>query len=201
MMIRNVVVLIAIVALVFPTLALAQGSCDCSTYDCGCCVDQIPLIQNICANVTWNAQQLSVTVDLSAGSLFLFTQTFTDTSPLSVCVSFTLCDQLCLQIANFNVTDMGACGTLLANVSCIGLSDTFTLGDFYLGYDCDIPSISSSYPIYDYALLEESAEETVEDGQNIQQEEQQEVEEATELIKAQLKTELKKELKKKHKKH
>jgi len=114
-------------------------SCDCSTYDCGCCVD-IPIVGSACANITWNAERLSVTVDLSVAGDVLIEQTYQDTSALALCTPIQdVCEYVCVDIQNLNITDLGACGTIALNASCFSVPVTFPLGNFYIGYSCDVP--------------------------------------------------------------
>jgi len=113
--------------------------CECDTYDlCACCVANIPLIDSICANLTWNSEALSITVEILINNAVVWKQVVTDPQPLSAC--FKIGCQVCFDMSNLNITTQGACGNMGFNLSCGFFESNWNLGDFYLGANCTIPT-------------------------------------------------------------
>jgi len=111
--------------------------------------------------VTWNAEQESINVDLTANGVDIIDQTFTDDSPLDACAPLApICQDVCIDIQNLNITDQGACGELIFNATCFLQIGPFSLGRFYLGENCVIPESDEVIAPFTGAI-DEKIEESV----------------------------------------
>jgi len=114
---------------------LAAAGCDCSLYTCGCCVDNIPLLNDVCVNITWDAETLTIEVLLDVNGIVVFDKKFEDPqNPLEICENAGC--QVCLSLDNLNVTYRGVCGNVDLNITCFGFQKDWDLGAFKLGTDC-----------------------------------------------------------------
>jgi len=115
--------------------------CVCDADSCGCCVTGIPLINSVCANITWSAGTLTIEVVIQVNGITVYDKSFTDPSnPLQVCISVGC--EVCVFLANLNVTDTGACGNVDIGVKCFGFKGAWDLGAFNIGSDCTIPELA-----------------------------------------------------------
>jgi len=117
-----------------------SGQCTCTVTACSCCVDKIPLLNSICANLTWDAQTLTVGISFSINGVVVYSGSFHDSHSLDGC--FTDLCTVCLSLNNLNVTDTGACGQIYFNVTCFSFSTAWDMGTFHLGTDCTVPAYS-----------------------------------------------------------
>jgi len=116
-----------------------NAGCQCTTYDCSCCINNIPLLNSICVNLGWDAPDLTIDVSLLVNNIDVYDAKITDPYPLAVCIDY-ICT-VCVDIENLNITDRGGCGRIYLNVSCLGLNQAWDLGQFHLGDDCTVPEI------------------------------------------------------------
>jgi len=142
---------VLVMMLVASGMALAdpKGRCGCATdIDCGCCLDNIPLVDDACGNVTWNSEDLSVTLELIVRNVVIDSATFYDHQQPQLCHTI-VCD-ICVGVDNLNITTKGACGDITLNITCGG-APVFVgqIGDFHAGQGCVIPSVGyaqSTFP-------------------------------------------------------
>jgi len=122
---------------------LEGSGCSCTTYECSCCIDEIPLLKSICANLTWDASTLTVKIELIVDGIVVWSFKISDPNPVVVCVNVGC--KVCIGIENLNITNEGACGRIYLNVTCKeGLDHSWDLGKFYLGHNCVVPGIVQS---------------------------------------------------------
>ena len=104
-----------------------NGNCDCATEtSCGCCVTSIPLINDICANLTWKENLAVVEVQLIVAKSIVWSGEVTGPDGVEVCTGGS-CD-VCLAVYNVNIIATGACGYVAINASCFGLPFEWDLG-------------------------------------------------------------------------
>jgi len=132
------VVLLLVIAVSLASYIAAQAGCNCPLYDeCDCCVSDVPVLNSICVNITWNSQALSITIDLIVNGQVIARETISDPYPPAICETY-VCD-ICAVISNLNITNQGACGSVSVNASCYGFTYNFPIGNFNLGQNCKIP--------------------------------------------------------------
>jgi len=128
----------------------AQNSdgCDCQETACGCCVSGVPLVNNICVNLTWDAQKLQVGFTLIVNSQVVASKIITDDKPVQVCVEF-VCDSICGIVRQLNITTKGACGEVFVSFKCWIISDTIDIDSFYLPPHCNcvVPPPNEKPPV------------------------------------------------------
>jgi hypothetical protein len=104
-----------------------NGNCDCTTpTNCGCCVTSIPLINDICANLTWKENLAAIDVDLIVANSIVWQGEVTGPDGIEVCTQGSCA--VCLAVYDVNIVTTGACGDVAVNASCFGLNFEWNLG-------------------------------------------------------------------------
>jgi hypothetical protein len=126
-----------------------NGKCDCpDPNQCDCCVQNLPVINSICLNITWYTSNLTVVGTLSVNGIQVVRKSFTDDQPLQLCVNAgcTVCVDVPAEY--LNITNQGACGEVYLNVTCFGIwNQAWDLGQFHVGQNCQIPELDNNFAV------------------------------------------------------
>jgi len=123
-------ILIALLAVaIFASNTNAQ--CDCSDFACGCCLENIPLLNSICVNVTWAPGISEAKVALEINGVPVYTDVVEGPGPFGACVT-EVC-VVCLTLNDLDISTQGACGEIGLNATCLGLVQSWDLGAFQMG--------------------------------------------------------------------
>mmetsp|Transcript_353 Transcript_353/g.480 ORF Transcript_353/g.480 Transcript_353/m.480 type:complete len:196 (+) Transcript_353:43-630(+) len=119
----------------------ASDGCDCPTYDaCACCAWDVPVIENVCVNITW--EDYTVYTYLIINNEVVSEREITDTRENVEMCSNIECN-VCVEFENLNISYTGACGSIYLNVTCDRFKYIEDLGDWHVGGDCVIPKSPS----------------------------------------------------------
>jgi len=126
------VIILCVLLVILGVNAQTPVPCQCSTFECGCCVIGIPLINDLCANFTWTPSLGTLKADILVNNIPVWTDTIDGPQQLAVCVNVDPVT-VCLTVEDLDVSTQGACGDVVLNASALIFEFSWDLGQITLG--------------------------------------------------------------------